>query len=157
MTVSVEATNAAARSANEKSQAVENTAPKEEPDASSVSPPPVSIEIATANSVESIPQTNNRTAQVDASTPISLPAVAESPDDSIEDLPEEVAAELAEGGSSESYTWAPPVPTSFVPLSNQPLRAVKYETGSAVPAKQDDATPPKPASDPWLEKHVPNQ
>lgn len=33
-------------------------------------------------------------------------------------------------------TTAPPASTTFVPLSNQPLRAVKYETGSAVPAKQ---------------------
>jgi hypothetical protein len=158
-TVSVEASNAAAQSAPEEPAAVENTAPEEQSVATSAPAPSVSIEIATADPVASVPQTNDETVQADTSAPISLPVAAEAlPNESIEDSPEEVEAELAEGGSADSYTWAPPVPTAFVPLSNQPLRAVKYETGSAVPAKPDEPTPPpKPASDPWLEKHVPNQ
>ena len=85
-------------------------------------------------------------------------AVETSLEESIEDLPAEVEAELAEGGSSDSYTWAPPASTAFVPMSDQPLRAVKYETGSAVPATPVEQTSPaKPETDPWFETQVQNR
>ena len=85
-------------------------------------------------------------------------AVETSLEESIEDLPAEVEAELAEGGSSDSYTWAPPASTAFVPMSVQPLRAVKYETGSAVPATPVEQTSPaKPETDPWFETQVQNR
>lgn len=156
---SIEATNEAAHPVHEESPAVADSVPDEQPVANSTTAPPVSIEIETANTVERVQQTNGENAQADAATSIDQPVTAEaSLSDSIEDLPEEVEAELAEGGSSDSYTWAPPSPTSFVPLSNQPLRAVKYDTGSTVPAKPDQAkNPTEPANDPWLEKRVPNQ
>lgn len=76
----------------------------------------------------------------------------------IKDFPPGIEAAFEEGGSSDSYTWEPPKPTAFVPLSDRPLRAVKYDTGTAMP------TPPKkpvestsPAVDPWFEKHAPNK
>jgi len=157
--VSIEATNEAAHPVHEESPAVADSVPDEQPVANSTTAPPVSIETETANTVERVQQTNGENAQADAATSIDQPVTAEaSLSDSIEDLPEEVEAELAEGGSSDSYTWAPPSPTSFVPLSNQPLRAVKYDTGSTVPAKPDQTTKPtEPTNDPWLEKRVPNQ
>ena len=157
--VSIEATNEAAQTADEESPVIADSVPEEQPVANSTSVTPVSIDIETADSVEKAQQTNRENVQADAVGSINQPVTADAPlGDSIEDLPEEVEAELTEGGSSDSYTWAPPSPTSFVPLSNQPLKAVKYDTGSTVPPKPDQATkPPEPANDPWLEKHVPNQ
>lgn len=157
--VSIEVTNEAAHPADKESPVIADNDPVEQPVVNSTSVPTVSIENKTADAVERVQQTNTENVQPDAAASINQPAAADAPlGDSIEDLPVEVEAELAEGESSDSYTWAPPSPTSFVPLSNQPLRAVKYETGSAVPAKPEPTTqPPEPANDPWLEKHVPNQ
>jgi hypothetical protein len=85
-------------------------------------------------------------------------AVETSLDESIEDLSAEVEAELAEGGSSDSYTWAPPEPTAFVAMSDEPLQAVKYEKGSVVPTTPVEQTgPAKPETDPWLETHAPSR
>lgn len=141
-TASIEVTNVAAQPVDDESPAVADSVPEEQPVASSASAPStsaqsVSIEIATANSVESIPQTNDENEQAASATPTNLPVAPEAlPGNSPEALPEEVEAELAEDGTPDSYNWAPPASTAFVPLSNQPLRAVKYETGSAVPGKQ---------------------
>jgi len=156
---SIEVTNVSAQPVDDESPAVTGSVPEKQPVASSVSAQSVSIEIATANSVESIPQTNDKNEQAASGTPTSQPVAAEAlPGNSPAALPEEVEAELAEDGTPDSYNWAPPASTAFVPLSNQPLRAVKYETDSAVPAKPGKATtPPKPADDPWLEKKFPNQ
>lgn len=84
--------------------------------------------------------------------------VETSPNESIQAPPTEVEAELPEGGSSNSYTWAPPATTAFVPMSVKPLRAVKYESGSAGPATPAQQTgPSKPKTDPWFETHAPNR
>ena len=162
--VSIEVANVAAQPSTAESPTVAETAPEERPVVGSISDQSVTIETATTAAVEKTSPTNNENVRPEASPLINQSVSAEaSPDDSIDDLPEhdlpeELEADLAEGGSSDSYTWTPPPPTSFVPLSNQPLRAVKYETGSVVPSKPEQATtPPKPAGDPWLEKHVPNQ
>lgn len=89
----------------------------------------------------------------------AMPMAAEmSLEETVEDLPTKVETELVEGGSSDSYTWAPPEPTAFVPLSNQPLRAVKYATGSASPPTPPQQTSPANSkTDPWFEKQAPNQ
>lgn len=77
---------------------------------------------------------------------------------SVEDIPAEVEAEMAEGGSSDSYTWEPPEPTAYVPLSDRPLKAVKYDTGSMLPKTPEKQTAPtEPAVDPWFEKQNPDQ
>lgn len=77
---------------------------------------------------------------------------------SVEDIPSEVEAELAEGGSSDSYTWEPPEPTAYVPLSDRPLKAVKYDTGAIPPpTPEKQPAPTEPATDPWFEKQSPNQ
>jgi len=154
-TASIDITSVVAQPVNDESPAVADSVPEEQSVAGSASAQSISIETATANSVESIPQTNAENEQVASATPTNLPV---APDDLPGNSPEQVKAELAEDGSPDSYNWAPPVPTAFVPLSNQPLRAVKYETGPAVPAKPGKATtPPKPDGDPWLEKNIPNQ
>lgn len=153
--VAIEVTNEAAHLAHKESPAIADNDPVEQPAANSTSVPTASIEADTADAVEKAQQTNDENDQAAAAASINQPEAADAP---IEDSPEEVEAELAEGGSSDSYTWTPPSPTSFVPLSNQPLRAVKYETGSAVPARPEQTTkPPEPANDPWLAKRVPNQ
>jgi hypothetical protein len=87
------------------------------------------------------------------------PVVAEtSPEESIQELPVEVEAEPDVGGSADSYTWAPPATTAFVPLSAKPLRAVKYESESAGPATPTQPNDPsKPKTDPWFETHAPNR
>jgi len=77
---------------------------------------------------------------------------------SAEDIPAEVEAELAEGGSSDSYTWEPPEPTAYVPLSDRPLKATKYDTGAILPPTPEKQTAPtEPAADPWFGKQSPNQ
>ncbi len=84
---------------------------------------------------------------------------AEAPN-SVEDIPAEVEAQLAKGGASDSYTWEPPEPTAYVPLSDRPLKAVKYDTGAThprTPEKQTAPAAPTPASDPWFEKQSPNR
>ncbi|MDA0921935.1 MAG: hypothetical protein O2945_22955, partial [Planctomycetota bacterium] len=76
----------------------------------------------------------------------------------IKDFPPGIEAAFEEGGSSDSYTWEPPKPTAFVPLSDRPLRAVKYDTGSAASTSQQKRSAPAgPAADPWFEKHAPNK
>lgn len=102
-------------------------------------------------------------AVVDQSEPISSPRPDElAPDDevadeeSVEDIPTEIEAAFAEGGSSDSYIWAPPEATAFVPLSDRPLKAVKYDTGSTLPSvSQKQSALAQPATDPWFEKHTP--
>ena len=104
--------------------------------------------------------------------PSDTPTVAEeaSNEQSVEHIPVEVEAELAEGGSSDSYTWEPPEPTAYVPLSDRPLKAVKYETGSNLPptpekqtmpekqtASEKPKTPAEPAADPWFGKQATNR
>ena len=104
-------------------------------------------------------------AVVDVSEPISSLRPDElEVDDAVadeepgEDIPMEIEAACAEGGSSDSYTWAPPEATAFVPLSDRPLKAVKYDTGSTYPtAPQKQAAPAQPATDPWFEKQAPKQ
>ena len=70
-------------------------------------------------------------------------------------IPSEIEAMFEEAGSSDSYTWEPPEVTAFVPLSDRPLRAIKYDTGTTLPKKPVE--PNRPVSDPWFEKHAPNQ
>ncbi len=156
--VSIEVTNAAAQATHAESPTVADTTAEEQPVVRSTSDQSVTIEIATADAAEIVPQTIGENVQPGTSPLVNQPCGEPPPGDSIRDLPEEVETELAEGGSSDSYTWAPPATTAFVPLSNQPLRAVKYETGSAGPAKPDrPESPSKPISDPWFEKHAPKQ
>jgi hypothetical protein len=123
-------------------------------------------ERTTANSVAAHSTTIEVVAAADQREPISEPqqpdeptlAVEASNDSPVEDIPAEVEAELAEGGSSNSYTWAPPEPTAYVPLSDRPLKAVKHDTGPTLPPPPEKQTAPaEPAADPWLEKRVSNR
>ncbi|MFT5327618.1 MAG: hypothetical protein ACI8P0_005510 [Planctomycetaceae bacterium] len=110
-------------------------------------------------------ETSTTVAAADQAEPISdqqpdEPTIAAeaSNERSVEDIPAEVEAELLEGGSSDSYTWEPPEPTAYVPLSDRPLKAVKYDTGSILPPTPGKQTAPtEPAADPWFEKKTPNR
>ncbi|MDA0284359.1 MAG: hypothetical protein O3B86_13495 [Planctomycetota bacterium] len=66
--------------------------------------------------------------------------------------------DIAEGKSSESHTWIPPEPTAYVPMSDRPLRALKYDQRTPPPgaiaplSKSADS-----AADPWFQKQVPGR
>jgi hypothetical protein len=63
--------------------------------------------------------------------------------------------DLAEGKSSDSHTWTPPAAAAYVPMSDRPLRALKYDQGTPPPgaiapvSKAADS-----AADPWLQKQA---
>ena len=101
----------------------------------------------------------NQREPVSAAQPDEVVVDAEAEDEiSIEDIPSDIETAFEAGGSSDSYTWQPPEATAFVPLSDRPLRAFKYDTGSSLPTPpKKPAEPTSPAADPWFEKHAPNK
>lgn len=78
-----------------------------------------------------------------------------APDDSQRPLPAETSIErgLASQAPNEAYpTWVPPEPAGFAPLSDRPLRALRYSDGQAPPPGEVAPMSQMPKEDPWLTK-----
>ena len=145
-----------------------NAASEASPDVT-VNEAPSTPQVETERPTENPASDQSTTIEVVIAAEHAAPAQGQQPDEpviateapnerSVEDIPAEVEAEMAEGGSSDSYTWEPPEPTAYVPLSDRPLKAVKYDTGSMLPkTPEKQAAPTEPAVDPWFEKQNPNQ
>lgn len=158
--VSVEITNVAAQPAITDVEQPDTEATTAEPTTEATSSAPSIAETATETTTVEFAEpevAKSSDPQEQTATPVTLELPEEEqPEEPIEGLPAE--SELAEGGSSDSYTWAPPEPTAYVPLSDRPLKAVKYEAGSARPVNlPQKPAPTEPAADPWFEKHAPKQ
>jgi hypothetical protein len=133
----------------------------------------VSLESTSTPLNEQLPETANATTVSDkspdleakpATEPLQQPApVAPSvtairQEEELETVSTDTVAETPKGSSPNSYSWTHPEPTAFVPISNKPLRAIKYETETFQSGKTAATNNPvRPPADPWFEKNAPNR
>lgn len=139
-----------------------------------------SASVPASSAVEAVPVLQT---QVPATAADSVPVVAASSDAAVEQRdadvecdevePRDAAAkcdevepavsvedeqQLEELESTRSHTWAPPEQTAYVPMSETPLRALKYDNG--VPSDRPivpESGAAASEADPWFRKHTPDR